>query len=335
MKIKKVAILLLALILVTIPVVGADEANEQNTQEEDIAVVVNGEKITVNEVDSAINLRGLVNKLAQVDQQFVSLLFQTDAGAELLNEYRKTQLDNIIVHELLVQEVENKDINISDERKNELFNEQIENIKSQQQMTDDDLLNALKQQGITSLDSFKEIFMSQNETAIMINELQKSVVEPVKVSDKEVKDYYDENIDQFTNKESVTASHILVEEEDTANEVLNKLNDGADFSELAKEYSIDGSAQQGGNLGSFTRGRMVKPFEEAAFALEIGEISDVVKSQFGYHIIKVTDKKEEEIKLFEDVKENIKSNLLQEKQMKAMEEYIEELRENAEIEKKL
>lgn len=335
MKMKKVAMLLLALLLVTIPVLSADETSKSEEQEEEIAVVVNGEEITVNQVDSAINLTGLVNNLARVDQQFVSLLFQTEAGAELLNEYRKTQLESIIVRELLVQEAENKNVAISDERKDELFNEQIENIKNQNKMTEDDLLNALKQQGISSLDSFKEIFLSQNEKAILISELQKSIIDPITVSDKEVKDYYDENMDKYTNKEQVTASHILVEEEDTAKEVLKKLKEGSDFSELAKNYSIDGSAEKGGKLGSFTRGRMVKPFEEAAFALNVGEISDIVKTQYGYHIIKVTDKRDEETKSYDEVKDSIKSSLLQKKQRKAMEEYIAELKEKAEIEKKL
>ncbi len=334
MKMKKLGILLLALLLIAIPVMGAESTNEQSTEEE-IAVVVNDKEITVNEVDAAINLQGLVQKIAQTDRNFVMVLLQTEAGKELLNEYRKANLDRLIERELLVQKAKEKNINISDERKNELFNEQLENIKSSNQITEEQLLQSLSQQGIDSIESFKELFLSQNETALLINELQRQVVDSAEVTDQEVKDYYENNKEQFTQKEKITASHILVEKEETAKEVLNKLNDGADFAELAKEYSIDGSAAQGGKLGSFAKGRMVKPFEEAAFALNVGEVSEIVKTDFGFHIIKVTDKTEAGTTSFEDVKESIKNNLLNQKKSQLMKEYIEKLKEEATIERKL
>jgi len=334
MKMKKIGILLLALLLIAIPVIGADQKNEKSAEEE-IAVIVNNQEITVSQVDAAINLQGLVQKIAQADRNFVMVLLQTEAGIELINEYRKANLDSLIERELLVQKVKEENITISDERKDELFNEQLENIKNSNQITEEQLLQSLSQQGIENLDSFKELFLSQNETPLLINELQSQVVETVEVTDQEVKDYYDNNIEQFTSEEKVAASHILVEEEETAKEVLNKLNNGTDFAELAKEYSIDGSAAQGGKLGSFGKGRMVKPFEDAAFALNVGEVSDIVKSDFGFHIIKVTDKTEAGTTSYEDVKESIKNNLLNQKKAQVMEEYIEKLKEEATIERKL
>ncbi len=333
MKMKKVGILLLALLLIAIPVIGA-EVNEQKPEEE-IAVIVNDKEITISQVDAAINLQGLVQKLAQVDRNFLMVLLQTESGKAVLNEYRKANLDSIIERELLVQEAKEQNITISDERKDELFNAQLQNIMSSNQITEEQLLQSLKQQGIDSLDSFKEIFMTQNEAALQINELQEQILAPVKVTDQEAKETYDSNTDKYTNEEQVTASHILVEKEDTAKEVLQKLNDGADFSALAKEYSIDDSAAQGGKLGSFGKGRMVKPFEEAAFALNVGEVSDIVKSDFGFHIIQVTDKTEAGVTAYEDVKEAIKSSLLNQKQATAMQEYINKLKEDANIEKKL
>ncbi len=331
MKIKKVGILLLALLLIAIPVIGA----EDQKPEEEIAVIVNDKEITISQVDTAINLQGLVQKLAEVDRNFLMVLLQTESGKAVLDEYRKANLDSIIERELLVQEAKEQNITISDERKDELFNAQLQNIMSSNQITEEQLLQSLKQQGIDSLDSFKEIFMSQNEAALQINELQQQILAPVKVTDQEAKETYDSNTDKYAKEEQVTASHILVEKEDTANEVLQKLNGGADFSELAKEYSIDGSAAQGGKLGSFGQGRMVKPFEEAAFALNVGEVSDIVKSDFGFHIIKVTGKAEAGVTAYEDVKETIKSNLLNQKQVTAMQEYITKLKEEANIEKKL
>lgn len=90
----------------------------------------------------------------------------------------------------------------------------------------------------------------------------------------------------------VRASHILVKTEDEAKDLLNKLNEGADFSELAQEYSLCPSKRDGGDLRFFGRGMMVKPFEDAAFSLEVGQVSEPVETQFGWHLIKLTDKKD-------------------------------------------
>ncbi|MFC4322151.1 peptidylprolyl isomerase [Litchfieldia salsa] len=111
--------------------------------------------------------------------------------------------------------------------------------------------------------------------------------------------------------EIVKASHILVEDEATAKEVLAKLEEGKTFEELAAEYSSDGSAAQGGELGWFPKGQMVPEFEEAAFTLGKGEVSEPVKSQFGYHIIKVTETKEDFDKLSDEEKDTIIGTILQ------------------------
>ncbi|WP_078552616.1 foldase protein PrsA [Bacillus alkalicellulosilyticus] len=139
-------------------------------------------------------------------------------------------------------------------------------------------------------------------TVADVKELRDELVLPQVVSERMATDeavaaYFEENKENFME---VHASHILVEDEETANEVLEKLAAGEDFAELAKEYSTDGSSEQGGDLGSFGKGRMVAPFEAAAFSLEEGEISDPVQSQFGFHIIKVHEKKVPELEEVED-----------------------------------
>ncbi|MFI5359884.1 MAG: peptidylprolyl isomerase [Halanaerobiales bacterium] len=324
MKKKLMSLLLLALVMTcTIPVIGA---------EGQIAVIVNGTEVTVAEVDQAIDLNGLINTLYQVDQQFLQVLLSTEAGTALLNEYRKTYLEDIIMRKLMEEEVVKKNITLTDEQKDEIFNEHYQYFLSQNQLTEEQFASILTMQGIGSLADYKKLFMEQNEMLLLINELQNSIVNSVEVSDAEIEKYYNENKDRFTVEEQVEASHILVEDEETAKEILNKLNNGSDFAELAKEYSLDGSASRGGNLGFFPRGRMVKPFEEAAFALQVGEISEPVKTDFGYHIIKVTDRQEAKTLSLEESKEDIRSTLLYQKQMETLRTYLMELRENAEVE---
>ncbi|WP_210364667.1 peptidylprolyl isomerase [Bacillus sp. REN3] len=119
--------------------------------------------------------------------------------------------------------------------------------------------------------------------------MEKAALKDVKVSEKEVKKRYDEY------KPEIKASHVLVKDEKTAQEVKKKLEGGAKFEEVAKEYSTDpGSKEAGGDLGFFGPGEMVPEFENAAYALKVNEISDPVKSQHGWHVIKVTEKKEKE-----------------------------------------
>ncbi len=123
------------------------------------------------------------------------------------------------------------------------------------------------------------------------------------VTEKEIKDHY---------KPKLQASHILVKDEKTAKEIKEKLNNGEDFAALAKQYSEDpGSKEKGGELSEFGPGMMVKEFEDAAYKLEAGQVSDPVKTSYGYHIIKLTDKKE--LKSYEEEKENIRKELEQQR----------------------
>jgi foldase protein PrsA len=132
--------------------------------------------------------------------------------------------------------------------------------------------------------------------------MEKAALKDVKVSEEEVKKRYEEY------KPEIKASHILVEDEKTAQEVKKKLDEGAKFEDLAKEYSQDpGSAAQGGDLGFFGPGKMVPEFEEAAYALEVNKISEPVKSQHGFHIIKVTEKKEKGS--YEEMKDELEYEL--------------------------
>ncbi|NMR85593.1 foldase, partial [Vibrio parahaemolyticus] len=121
-----------------------------------------------------------------------------------------------------------------------------------------------------------------------------ALIEPsITITDEEIESYFNENKEDFNKPSQIKASHILVDSLDEANEILSKLNSGESFEDLAKEYSIDTvSAANGGDLGYFGEGEMVEEFYNAAILLNVNEISEPVKSDYGYHIIKVTDKVE-------------------------------------------
>ena len=151
-------------------------------------------------------------------------------------------------------------------------------------------------------------------------------LERVKVTEDEIKRFYDENPDQFKGEETVTASHILVDTEEKANEIRQQLESGKiTFEDAAKQYSTCPSAQNGGSLGEFGRGQMVPEFDAACFEMQPGELRGPVQTQFGYHLIKVEDKKDASVTPFDEVKEQIRANLLQQKQNQAYTEKYKEL----------
>lgn len=154
----------------------------------------------------------------------------------------------------------------------------------------------------------------------------------VKVEEEEVKKFYEDNKAQYTKPESAVASHILVETEEKAKEVLKEIEGGMSFEDAAKKYSTCPSKEEGGNLGEFSRGKMIPEFEEAAFAMEVDTISEPVKSQFGYHIIKLVDKNEASLSSFEEAKEQVSQQLLGMKQQEVYVNKTSELRKNYEVE---
>jgi peptidyl-prolyl cis-trans isomerase C len=152
-------------------------------------------------------------------------------------------------------------------------------------------------------------------------------VESVKVTDDEAKAFFEENKGELVSGESVNASHILVDSEEKANEILAKINAGEiSFEDAARQNSSCPSSEQGGNLGEFTRGQMVPEFDEACFSMAVGEISGPVKTQFGFHLIKLNDKKEATPIAYDDIADQIKQKLVSDKQQAAYQSKINQLK---------
>ena len=163
---------------------------------------------------------------------------------------------------------------------------------------------------------------------LLTNYAGEKIVSAVNVTDAEAKEYYEANKDKFVSEESVSASHILVDTEQKALELLAKINAGEiSFEDAAKENSSCPSGQNGGSLGEFGRGQMVPEFDKAVFEMEVGTVSAApVKTQFGYHLIKLNSKKSAEPMAYEQISEEIKNGLLGEKRQKAYESKINQLK---------
>jgi peptidyl-prolyl cis-trans isomerase C len=162
-------------------------------------------------------------------------------------------------------------------------------------------------------------------------------------TDAEAKDFYEKNPEKFKQDEQVRASHILVRVDPNADAkakakakaeidaVMKELKAGGDFAKLAQQHSQDGSAAQGGDLGYFPKGQMVPEFDKVAFSLPVGQLSGIVTTQFGYHILKVTDKKAPRTVPYEEAQAQIKQFLEQDKKQKAADAFVEGLKKKSKI----
>lgn len=171
---------------------------------------------------------------------------------------------------------------------------------------------------------------------IIAEQLLMDEMKKIEISDTDVINYYNSHKEEFGEPEKVRVRHILVKSETEVSSIEEKLNKGENFAKLAQEYSIDpGTKDKGGELGFFSRGQMGPEFEEAAFALKIGERSKSVKTVYGFHIIELEERKEATEKAFGEVREEVKNTALQERQKSRFEQLINGLYGKAKIEKKL
>ena len=177
---------------------------------------------------------------------------------------------------------------------------------------------------LESEEEFIEVFNNMKKSMLQQYNLRKMFNE-IAISEEEIKAFYDENKSLYNRPEMVSASHILVDSEEKANEILEDITDGLSFEDAAKEFSSCPSKQEGGALGQFGKGQMVKEFEDAAFAMRVGEISAPVKTQFGYHIIKLTENLPARNAEFEEVYQEVKDNCFAVKQENVYKSRKEEL----------
>jgi len=290
----------------------------------DIAVTVNGSIITEAEVDA--RLKPYLERAAgRIDPNMIE---------QFKKRLRAQALDGVILERIMDEQVKNAGITVSDSD----VNERITKLLTQQGMTMDGLKSLLTAQG----QSFDE-FLKEMKKGLAYEKFVDKQVGPVEINDADALEYYKQNEEDYNTPEQVRASHILLKVAPTATEeekaaakakiekLLKEIKEGADFATLARENSDCPSKAKGGDLGFFERGAMVKPFEDAAFAMQPGQMSDVVETQFGYHIIKVTDRKSAGVTPFEKAKPDIIKTLQQVKKGELFRKYIAKLKAEAKV----
>lgn len=237
----------------------------------------------------------------------------------LVNTYGADATAALITNAIIEKEASKENIKVTEKEIQEELDATIESYGGEEAYA-----AAIESNGMTE----KEV---KEEIKIYLQTVK--LLEPrIEITDEEINTYFEENKAALAQTEQVEASHILVADEETANAVQEKLAAGSDFAELAKEYSTDtASAENGGELGFFGKGEMAEEFETAAFALKAGETSSPVKTDYGYHIIKVTDKQEAEEANLNDNKEKIRATLTQERLSAEYTEWLAEKQEEYNI----
>jgi foldase protein PrsA len=279
-----------------------------------IVANVSGEEVKKEEFNKIFNIFK-----AQYEQQFGTEIWDQEIDGRKFGDVAKEKLLDMLVDEKLqLLKAKELGITVTDAE----VNTEVDNAKKY--FDSEEKFNEFLKGQSMDLDYFTQSVKKE----LTISKLVDKMTESISVTDEEVKTYYETNKNEFL---SVKASHILLDTKEEAEKMLERVKAGEDFAELAKQYSKDPSAKENsGNLDYFRQGTMVEPFEKAAFALKPGEISDVVQTDFGFHIIKVEDSK---LDNFDEVKEQLKSNMLYEKQNGEYEKLLEEMRNNTKIER--
>jgi peptidyl-prolyl cis-trans isomerase C len=288
----------------------------------DVAAKVNGVPITTLEL----------NRSFQAHVQVPYATVQEDPRAK---EVLRQVLDSLIDRELLLQRAKSLKMTVP-----------VQQVDTQIQQL---------QKRFPSQEAFEQALMTQNLTMDSVKKdverqllrqqlVQKEILDKVNVSTGDVQTFYDKNKDKYVEEEQVRARHILLRvppdvspEDDAklkgkADGVLKRAQQGEDFAALATELSDDGSKENGGDLGFFPRGRMVPAFEEVAFTLQPGQMSEIVRTTFGYHIIKVEERKTGRALAFDEAKPQVKEDLTQQQTFERYQQYMAGLRSKAKVE---
>ncbi len=289
-----------------------------------IAAIVDGHEI------SEISLQKSVDQHLQTQVTSANLI----SNPEMYREVRLKVLDVLIDQHLLWRAAQSDNMVVNDETLNKAYQQYVAGFENESMFQ-----LKLKQSGLT-----EDIFRDNLRKKLSAQHwLEESVFKNIDVTEEEITQFYEVNKSQFMQPEQVRASHILIQVPEDAEEevaaaarsrienIKQQLDNGAVFAELAREKSEDSSASRGGDLGYFPRGQMVPTFDKAAFSLSPGQVSDIVRTQFGYHLILLADKRTARQYEKVEIEQKIANYLWQQKSSEAIDAVIDDLRENADI----
>ncbi len=301
-------------------------------KEDKVAVTVNGTPIMESQVQRYLDLeyKPLLAKYAAQAPQL---------AAQQEKVFRENITQNLITRQLLEEQAKQANIEVTPEELTAEMTTQLSNLNPPR--TIEEYKKAVQEQG----GDFEGIQRILTDRLKYHKLFESKFASTTKATEADAKKYYDENAKDFQVPEQVRASHILIRPTDPntdpnqakaqakakAEDLLKKVKGGADFATVAKESSDCPSKAQGGDLGLFARDKMVKPFADAAFAMKVGEISGLVESPFGYHIIKVTEHHDPNQTTFEKAKTEIIGQLTEQKMQEAIDTYVKSLRQSAKI----
>lgn len=309
--------LLIGLLVAGVLLVNGCTRNAASTDK--VVAEVNGEKIFNSEVERQLN--------AVIGSHGSQL--QGEEGKKMIESFRKQILENLINNLLVVQEAKKQGFKVTQKEIQERISEIKKSFKSEEEYK-----AALKQNGLTESDVPREV-----EKMILAEKVLEKVLKGIEVSDKEISDYYEKNKSQFKVPESVEIAHIFVSSESSATKALDEIKKGLSFEEAVLKYSEDTSTKLNkGNLGMQPRTTLEqafgKEFSDAVFKLAKGEISEkVIKSQVGFHIVKLINKRAAGLLTLKEAKDQIKNQLLNQKQRQAYDKWLNEIRKKAKIKK--
>lgn len=271
-----------------------------------VVAKVQNDEITLKDVDAQ-----LVDTISKIKEQYkVEDISKSDDAVKALKDSREKMLDALVQQDMFVKKAKELKLVPSDDDLKKQMEEQLKSIKSAWGK-DADFQAALKKNNMTEAQLKEEI-----KKSIIASKVSEYLVKDVKVTDKDAQDYYNSHKQvMYTKGAGAEMYHILVADEAKAKEIKTKLDGGAKFADLAKEYGTDGTKDAGGSLGyvEYDNTGIDQDFLKAAKALKDGQISDPVKTQFGYHIIMVKNKKDKYVQPFDEVKKTIESTLLESK----------------------
>jgi len=303
----------------TTPTVETEPTTEVETSDEAAAeaaepVVIaymNGRPMYEAGLERQYNL--VLSQYQQIYAQFgqdIRALLGGAAGRELKLNMELEALQRLAGRELLFEEAEMEGIAVTDEETDARFDELFDEYLAEQEMSREDFFAYLESVG-TDPDAFVSQSKESIHEQILAQALEEAVIETPEVSDDDVAAFFEENRADYEQEEQIRASHILVPTQTQAEVLAGRLEAGETFAELAQEHSTCPSSTSGGDLGWFGRGQMVEPFEEAAFALEEGETSGIVETQFGFHIIRKTGYRPESKPELEEIVDQVRADAVQ------------------------